>query len=209
MINPLLAFQGYGSTGYPTNITSSSTYSFSASSLVSWPFVLIMAIIAVIIGFGVAKYLSRSKKFSVRKGASKSVLTFSLLISILAALYLLMFDTQIQAYGAIHWAGLLAFTMVNIILLVLYLFYEKQNNYFLAIWSILGVIVILLDAFLALPLSQYSTGIGTSTGLTYLFGFGAAGTSSTFAISLAVTLLLVSLFVSFLYSIHNVYNRKK
>ena len=208
MLSSLISFQGYGGTT-PYNISGSSSYSFSASSIVSLPYALLFAVIAVVVGFVLVKYFAKNKKLSVRKGASRSVLTYSLLITILSALYLLMFDKQIQSYGAIHWAGLLFFTTINIILLIMYLFYEKQNNYIISIWSILGIIVIVLDAALALPLSQYSFGVGSSGGLKYLFGFGAAGTSSTFAISLAVTLLLISLIVSFLYSIHNVYNRKK
>ena len=121
-------------------------------------------------------------------GKLKYVFYTSLVLEILSGMYLLLFDQLLQQTAFIQWAALLLYIAIVIVLGMAY--YTRQSKKALlgiAVFSILAIIVMLLDAALGLPLSQdYAPG----TGWSYLFGFGVAP-GSFFGTSLAFTLMLV------------------
>ena len=197
-----MAAYGPGYTSLPTNMV----------SYTNWFVLVFTLIISVLIGIAIVKYLDR-KRTAVRlnKHLVKSIITLFMFIEIISALYLLITDHNLITYAQLHWLALLAFTAVNVILLEMYLLSVKRDAYdLIAIWSILGVVAMLLDAFLALPLSQFAGKVGSSVGITYLFGFGATGTGSTFGMSLAFVVLLASAFIVFSRSLFYIFykNRK-
>ena len=175
-------------------------------------FVLVFAlVVSALIGIAIVKYLD-GKHTTVKwnKHLVKSVITLSMSLEIIAALYLLIADHNLIKYAQLHWLALLVFTAVNVILLEMYLLSIKRDAYdLIAGWSIMGVVAMLLDAFLALPLSQFAGKIGSSIGVTYLFGFGVAGTGSTFGMSLAFVVLLASAFIAFARSLFYIFYKKR
>lgn len=177
----------------------SSGASVSAGLPYSLAFALVFSIlIAVLIGFAVVKYFDRKKKpIILNRGMIWTMLPISMGIEILSALFLLSTDNNLITYAPLHWAGLLIFTMVNVILGTIYLFSKVSSTApAIAIWSIFGVFVMLLDAGLNFPLSQWATSAGSAVGFQYFFGFGVIGGGSA-GVSLAFSLLLVFAFVSF------------
>ncbi|MCL4399308.1 hypothetical protein M1293_02260 [Candidatus Parvarchaeota archaeon] len=201
----LTSFQ-YGNVGTGSSYTYPS-YNIGISAYSGY---LIAAIvIGIIAGIVVAWYLNKNKKFGLVKGRFYSVLFWSLLVEIAASIYLLATDANLQKYSQVHWYALLVFAFVDIVLIELYLMHAgKTKPMYMAIagWSLIGFLAVLLDAVLALPLSQFAGKIGSPEGFQYLFGFGSYG--STVGMSTAVTLILVFSLVSLVMSLYTLKKKK-
>ncbi len=120
-------------------------------------------------------------------------LVLSLLVELIAGLYLLTSDTYLSLPGnSLHWWGLLVYSVINVVVLLLVLIGPwRATNMFAGIWGIVGIAAIIGDAASNLALSSFQGGASYS-GWDYLFGFGIIrGSGSLFATSLFVTLLLV------------------
>ena len=61
---------------------------------------------------------------------------------------------------------------------------------YIGFFSALETVAMVADALLGLPVSEYKT--ASINAIAYLFGFGAPGTGSSFGVSLAFTILLIS-----------------
>lgn len=172
----------------------------SALSLSNFLLLLFVLALGALIGFALLKYIDEKNRIKNAKFNNKNVptlLTVSLGIEILAALYLLIFDENLFN-SWLHWFGLLVFTSINIALLVDYLSSTvKSTIHAIKIWSLIGVIAMVLDFTLNLPFSQFAGPIGGLGGVNYLFGFGAAGTGGTFGVSFVFSLFLIFTVVSF------------
>jgi hypothetical protein len=125
------------------------------------------------------------------------ILFAALLIELVAAFYLLFFDKLLYSSGILHWIGLLLYIAITIVLaLGVFGFLAGSINTYsklLGSINILAVILFILDAALGLPFTKFDPGINISSGIgwSYLFGFGAPGTSSLFSTSFAFTAMLV------------------
>ncbi|MCL5007511.1 MAG: hypothetical protein M1164_02420 [Candidatus Marsarchaeota archaeon] len=125
------------------------------------------------------------------------ILAISLIIELVAAFYLLFFDKLLYSSGILHWIGLLLYIVITIVLaLGIFGFLRgsiKTYSKLLGSINILAVILFILDAALGLPFTKFDPGINISSGIgwSYLFGFGASGTSSLFSTSFAFTVMLV------------------
>ncbi len=120
-------------------------------------------------------------------------LVLSLLVELMAGLYLLTSDTDLSLPGnSLHWQGLLVYSVVNVVvLLFVFIGPWKATNLFAGIWGVIGVAAIIGDAASNLALSSFYGGVPYS-GWNYLFGFGKIqGSGSVFSTSLFVTVLLV------------------
>ncbi len=126
-----------------------------------------------------------------RSAGRRGFLSTSVAVEVVAGAYLLTQDSALRLAGnALHWYGLLLYTVVNVVLLALLWATEGRGaRAALGAWSVLGVAAILGDATSGLALSSYATGSAVS-GWQYLFGFGYLD-SSTLLVSLATTLVLV------------------
>jgi hypothetical protein len=125
------------------------------------------------------------------------ILAVSLLIELVAAFYLLFFDKLLYNSGILHWIGLLLYITITIVLALGVFGFLRGNtktySKMLGLINILAVILFILDAALGLPFTKFDPGINISSGIgwSYLFGFGAPGTSSLFSTSFAFTAMLV------------------
>lgn len=147
---------------------------------------IFIILIAVLLGLE----FSLKRKFIK---AAKYTMLASIVLSLAAAAYLLIYDTLLRASGMLHYDILAVFFVLTIILA--YLVYgnkktERKAELILGSLSALFVLAMFLDAVLGLPLTNVSGSL--SYGFNYLFGFGAAGTSSLYGISMAFSLLLLS-----------------
>ncbi len=165
---------------------------YSALSMNQWYMFAFAILLGVLAGFALSKYLDRDHKVIRLDGAQiPTLLTVSLFIELVAAIYLLVFDSNLVTYAQLHWLGLLVFAAVTIALLEMHLTSKRRLAAFgLMAWGLLGVVVMLLDAGLNLPLSGFAGAIGGTAGWQYLFGFGVV-VGSTFGVSFAFALLLV------------------
>ena len=119
------------------------------------------------------------------------VFTLMLAIQISAGLYLTFFDSILKTFGYIHWLGLIGYLVLDLILLSLLLLTRKNvMTRYIGFFSALGTVAMVADALLGLPVSEYKT--TSINAIAYLFGFGASGTGSSFGVSLAFTILLIS-----------------
>ncbi len=115
-------------------------------------------------------------------------------VGILSSLYLLVFDRVLQTLAPLHWAILLAYIVIAAVLFAITRANGARLAYLgLGAISALMVLAMIADAALGLPFSKAHVANSAGLGWSYLFGFGAAGTGSTFAVSFAFTLMLVSL----------------
>ncbi len=165
---------------------------YSALSVNQWYAFAFAVLLGVLGGFALSMFIDKNNKIiRLDKGQIPTLLTVSLVIELVAAVYLLVFDSNLILYAQLHWLGLLVFTAVTIALLEMHLTSRRRLAAFgLMAWGLLGVVVMLLDAGLNLPLSSFAGAIGGAGGWQYLFGFGVAA-GSTFGVSFAFTLLLV------------------
>ena len=85
------------------------------------------------------------------------ILSVSLAIEAIGGLYLLTSDTYLKQSGnSLHWDGLLVFSVVNIILLLMVLFSSSRALRLTAgVWSVLGIAAILGDAASNLAYSSF------------------------------------------------------
>ncbi|MGC8533529.1 MAG: hypothetical protein ACP5MV_02800 [Candidatus Parvarchaeum sp.] len=166
---------------------------------------IFLVLIIVLLGLG----LSMKKKFAK---AAKYTMLVSIVLSLAAAVYLLAYDSLLRISGMLHYDILIVFFILTIILA--YLIYgnkKMHRNALLVLGSLsaLFVLAMFLDAILGLPLTQISGSL--SYGFNYLFGFGAAGTYSSYSISLAFSILLLSVTATSILSLFSYLfeNRKK
>ncbi len=132
------------------------------------------------------------------KVAKAGVVAFTLFVEFLAGAYLILYDINLKTYAIYHWYGMAAYTGVNLLLLLAVAATRSRGAVTgAAVWSVLGVILMLGDAFLGLPFSQFSSTTGFSSsaisngvGYKYLFGFGNGGGSVLYT-SVAFSILLV------------------
>ncbi len=168
-------------------------YTYPATSYDS----LIVGVI-VIISTVVLAYLFLRRPEERLKGR-KLLLSASLFIELLFAALLMLFDQNLMQYGTLHWGVLLVYFFLIGVFGALSIA-KKRTVYprILALFSVLLVVAIIADAAFGLPFTQfYSPGGGWS----YLFGFGASGTSSYFYTSLYVTGLLLFAVIDFIISL--------
>ncbi len=147
---------------------------------------IFLVVIAVLLGLG----LSMKRKFV--KAANYTMLV-SIVLSLVAAVYLLAYDSLLRISGMLHYDILIVFFILTIILAYLVYGNKKMHkNALLVLGSLsaLFVLAMFLDALLGLPLTSISGSL--SYGFNYLFGFGATGTYSSYGISFAFSLLLLS-----------------
>lgn len=147
---------------------------------------IFLAAVVVLLGLG----LSMKRKFV--KAANYAMLG-SIVLSLAAAVYLLAYDSILRISGMLHYDILIVFFILTIILAYLVYGNKKMHRNALLILgslSLLFVLAMFLDAILGLPLTQVSGSL--SFGFNYLFGFGAANTSSLYGTSFAFSLLLIS-----------------
>ena len=147
---------------------------------------IFLVVIIVLLGLG----LSMKRKFIK---TAKYPMLGSIILSLVAAFYLLVYDNLLRISGMLHYDILIVFFILTIILA--YLVYGNRKTHRTALLTLgslsaLFVLAMFLDAILGLPLTQISGSL--SYGFNYLFGFGAAGTYSSYGISFAFSLLLLS-----------------
>lgn len=130
-----------------------------------------------------------------RRGA---LLAAAVLFQIAGGLYIIFLDRFILEIAALHWIGIVAYSAVNIVLVIVYLRTRSPKAVeLIGYWSGMGVAFMLLDAVLGLPFTSATPTISLSAmaggyGFRYLFGFGILGGGSTFWVSLAFTALVGS-----------------
>ncbi len=147
---------------------------------------IFLVLVVVLLGLG----FSMKRKFV--KAANYTMLG-SIVLSLAAAVYLLAYDSLLRISGMLHYDILIVFFILTIILAYLVYGNKKMHkNALLVLGSLsaLFVLAMFLDALLGLPLTQISGSL--SYGFNYLFGFGAAGTYSSYGTSFAFSLLLLS-----------------
>ena len=114
-------------------------------------------------------------------------------IAVASAIYLAAADNVLRSSGYTHWIILLVFIVLDIITLMGTLALkgpsQKSFRIFLAIGSFIMSLAMIADAALGLPLSSVQD-IGSTSGFTYLFGFGSAS-GATLGVSIAFVLLLI------------------
>lgn len=164
---------------------------------------IFLAVIVIILGLR----LSMKRKFV--KTANYTMMG-SIVLSLIAAIYLLAYDSLLRISGMLHYDILIVFFVLTMIFA--YLIYgdkKARRNALLALGSLsaLFVLAMFLDAILGLPLTGVSGSL--SSGFDYLFGFGAAGTYSLFGTSLAFSLLLISVTATALLSLLSFLMHKK
>lgn len=178
------------STTTPPSVTPPSTTTAKPTNYFAYVGGIFLAILVILLAVAFAM----KKKFIK---AAKIIMLVSVVISLAAAAYLLIYDTLLRTAGMLHYDILIVFFILTIILS--YLVYgnkkmEKKAALILGILSALFVLAMFLDAILGLPLTSISG--STAYGVNYLFGFGAAGTSSIYGISLAFSILLIAVMVT-------------
>lgn len=138
------------------------------------------------------------------------LLSISLLIEVVGGIYLLTSDTYLKQSGnSLHWDGLLVFSIVNILLLLVLLFSSSRSLRLSAgLWSLIGIAAILGDAASNLAYSSFY-GNQANEGWRYLFGFGYISGGSMFATSLAVVVILIFSAVSALIAFAAFYGTRK
>ncbi len=110
----------------------------------------------------------------------------SAFVELASCMYLLLFDPLLKAAGPLHWFILLIYTVILSFFSVGYLMAHRAKFALaVGIFSLLMFFAMLADGALGLPLSSaHFNGPAWS----YLFGFGAPGSS--FGTSLAFTVML-------------------
>ena len=111
-------------------------------------------------------------------------------IQLVGGVYLFFYDHRLNTFGILHYYALLGYILLDVVFLIMLLLsYSAKIRHIIGFFSALGAIAMVLDAFLGLPASKYST--TPIYGIQYLFGFGLPGTGSLFGTSLAFSILLL------------------
>ena len=114
-------------------------------------------------------------------------------IALVSAIYLASTDSLLRSSGYTHWIILLVFIVLDILVLIGFLASKgpsgKTFRILLALGSFIMSLGMIADAALGLPLSSVQD-IGSTSGFTYLFGFGSISGSS-LGVSLAFSLFLI------------------
>ncbi len=186
IVNVLNSTNISNSTNVSKTIPPPSTSTSKPKNYFAYVGVLFLILVIALLG------LSLSMKEKFIKAASYTM-AVSIILSLIAAAYLLIFDTLLRVSGMLHYDILIVFFVLTVLLS--YLIYSNgkmRKNALLILGSLsaLFVIAMFLDAILGLPLTQVSGSL--SYGFNYLFGFGAPNTYSAFGTSFAFSLLLLS-----------------
>lgn len=169
----------------------------------------VLAAFLIVIAVLAAAAYSMKERF---KGTARAGSALSIIISLASAMYLLIYDSLLRTSGILHYDILIIFFIVTAILAYLMFYskgYRRTAELLLGSLSALFVFTMFADAFLGLPLTSVSG--STAYSINYLFGFGSPGTFSLFGVSLAFSVLLLSVTVTAmlaLFSYTNT-NRKK
>lgn len=130
-----------------------------------------------------------SGESKTRSGPGAGIISSGIIV-LASSIFLLAYDKNLMKYGMLHWYGLIAYVVIVVILLGVAFASAKGASAGLLAVSIIFIVLILADAALGLPLSQFHTSTGMY-GWRYLFGFGYAGDSSTLLRSSALVIDLV------------------
>lgn len=113
------------------------------------------------------------------------------IVVLASSIFLIVYDKNLMKYGIDHWYGLIAYIIIIVILLALSFTRSRAVRALLVAIPVLFIVLIIIDAALNLPLSQFYSPHQAMFGFRYLFGFGVAGDSSKFSISIALVIDLV------------------
>ncbi|MGC8516312.1 MAG: hypothetical protein ACP5MT_00215 [Candidatus Acidifodinimicrobium sp.] len=166
----------------------------------------IIAIFTVIVIALLASIYLLKKRF---EKFARVTMLISIIISLASALYLLVYDSLLRTAGMLHYDILITFFIGTLILSYLVYMNKKSKRtveLVLGSLSLLFVLAMFLDVFLGLPLTSVHGPMSYS--INYLFGFGSAGTGSTFGISLAFSLLLLSVTASGILALYSYLYKK-
>ena len=187
----------------PPSVTPPVTTAAKPTNYFAYVGVIFLAVIIVLLGLG----LSMKKKFV--KAANLAMLV-SVVLSLAAAAYLLIYDSLLRNSGMLHYDILIVFFILTVVLAYLIYANKKMHKTALLVLgglSALFVLAMFLDAILGLPLTSVSGSL--SYGFNYLFGFGAPGTLSLYGVSFAFTVLLLSVTVTSILSLFQFFYGKK
>ncbi len=150
------------------------------------PFIAGIAVIITGIVLFILGYLYSGKKVEYIKGGAIAVTS-------IFSLYLIIFDSRLRDLAPDHFYGLIAFLILSLVAYGLsrkksWLGRISQPGLFAG--SLIFAILMLSDVFFGLPVSS-SHNLIENIGWNYLFGFGT-NSISTFSISLAFSLLFIS-----------------
>ncbi len=122
--------------------------------------------------------------------AEKLIITLPFVIA--AGVYLIFFDEILRTFGLIHWLALVGYVSIDIFLLLFLVFRYKRATIerLTGFVSAMALLALILDTLLGLPVSRYQT--KSLYAISYLFGFGASGTGSSFGVSFAFLLLFLA-----------------
>lgn len=174
-INVTVVNKTSSSTPPPIKAPSVNDDPFIAGGIVMALFVVTLGITALIGGAG-TRYLNIG----------------SVVVALGSSIYLIAYDNVMRTQAYSHWLGLIAYVVLVIIAMLIPMAskkIKKTSMYGLFIGSTLLGILMIADALIGLPASNYYATSG-NIGWNYLFGFGTTSIS-TFAISTAFSLLLV------------------
>ena len=187
-------------------VTTPPTTTTSTTSAPANYFDYIVVVFIIIVIALLASIYALKKKF---EKTSRVTMLVSIVISLASALYLLIYDSLLRTAGMLHYDILIVFFIGTLILSYLAYMNKKSRRtaeLILGSLSLLFVIAMFLDALLGLPLTSVSSSMSYS--INYLFGFGSAGTGSTFGISLVFSLLLLSVTVTGILALYSYLYKK-
>ncbi|MGC8558588.1 MAG: hypothetical protein ACP5NC_06320 [Nitrososphaeria archaeon] len=114
---------------------------------------------------------------------------------------LVIWDAALQITAFVHWLVLLVY-LALIIIFSAFRHIDKSRIVLLPMAAVSAIMVVLMlaDIFLNLPVSSYYNSL-PGFGVSYLLGFGQAGTASIFWVSLTFVLVLAFLIVQSILSL--------
>lgn len=132
----------------------------------------------------------RLRKPGVRLGVTDYANIAVNIIVVASGGALVIWDVALQVTAFIHWLVLLVY-LVLIIAFSALRHIDKSRVVLLPMAAVSAIMVVLMltDIFLNLPVSSYYNSL-PGFGVSYLLGFGQAGTASVFWVSLAFVLVL-------------------
>ncbi len=157
---------------------------FPTGSLAVYGYIgILIILISIIIGFVLAK-------IDALNSYNKKIIKYLFIFEIISGIFLLTDDNILYSTAIFHWAVLLMYVLVFII--IDYLLFTKKELTKVYILSFLasGLLFLFLlgDLFLNLPYTSFQS--NTNISWPYFFGFGTTAIS-TFGISLAFTIILI------------------
>ncbi|MDG7051528.1 MAG: hypothetical protein JRN19_03660 [Nitrososphaerota archaeon] len=150
-------------------------------------------IIAVLVISILALFYGKEKRATrIKRSVLDTINIISIGIATISGAGLLVDVPALQTAGFLHWAVLLIYISILIFLTCTYFIRRVTRSLpLISLFSSLMAVLMLIDIFGNLPVSDYYNAL-PNFGLKYLLGFGAAGTASSFWVSLAFVLLLAA-----------------